>query len=171
MRSVGRLGPRKSYSYRYTIGAVNGPPGGPQPGCTIIETRYRGRTASWRVDAFRAGGDSWDVDGTFVEPRADNPLAYPAGALARAAVSGVASTPPASAAPVNAAPLPVVATVAETFAPSSGDPLPLLPLPPVAPRAARPRTTAVVEPVSSSDQALVAFQRALQVGDFDPVVS
>ena len=163
MRSVGRLGPRKSYSYRYTIGAVNGPPGGPQPGCTIIETRYRGRTASWRVDAFRAGGDSWDVDGTFVAPRADNPLAYPAGALARAAVSSPAPTPPAS-----AAPLPVVATVAETFAPSSGDPLPL---PAVVPRAARPRTAAAAEPVSSADQALVAFQHALEVGDFDPVVS
>jgi hypothetical protein len=174
MRSVGRL-PRKSYSYRYTIGSVDGAPGGPQPGCAIIETRYRGRTATWRVDSFRAGGPVWEVGGTFVEPRADNPLAYPPQALARpapdtphdalAAAAGADTFDAPALLEALAAP-PQVATVGETFAPSTGAREPAQR--PPAPRAERSRPT---ERLSKSDLALIAFQRALEVGEFDPVVS
>lgn len=60
---------RKSYSYRYEVSDVAGPESlGLKRNAKIIETRYRGRTASWTIRTVTGSGDVWEVRGTFVEP-------------------------------------------------------------------------------------------------------
>ena len=73
---------RRSYSYRYLISDANDAPSDlVSPGCSIIETRYRGRDASWKIASFTVGAEPVEVGGTFIPPQPDNLLAYPPNAL------------------------------------------------------------------------------------------
>jgi hypothetical protein len=83
----------KSYSYRYQIGATAGPDGQPlvDAGAAIIETRYRGRAASWNVSASMMSDEKYLVNGSYVAPDPENPMTYPPGTVPR--------TPPPAAAP------------------------------------------------------------------------
>jgi hypothetical protein len=43
----------------------------------VIETRYRGKSASWNLSRSMMSTESWTLNGTFVAPAAENPLTYP----------------------------------------------------------------------------------------------
>lgn len=107
-----RRSPPKSYSYRYEIAATAGPPGDPlvNAGAAILETRYRGHSASWKVAQSMMSAQAWSVSGAYVAPLPENPMAYaPRVAPVVAApderfVAATAPTPPA--APPEPVPVP-----------------------------------------------------------------
>jgi hypothetical protein len=88
----------KSYSYRYEVGATAGPDGHPlvRAGAAIIETRYRGRVASWHVSASMLSDDAYVVIGAYIAPDPEHPMTYPPGAVPSNAPA-VASSAPATA--------------------------------------------------------------------------
>jgi len=65
----------KSYSYRYEVASAAGPGDAPHVSA-VIETRYRGKSASWNLSRSMLSTESWTLNGTFVEPAAENPLTY-----------------------------------------------------------------------------------------------
>jgi hypothetical protein len=67
----------KSYSYRYEVGSATGPDDAPQVSA-VIETRYRGKSASWNLSRSMLSTETWTLNGTFVAPAPENPLTYPA---------------------------------------------------------------------------------------------
>jgi len=69
----------KTYSYRYEVAADAGPAGEPLigRGAAIIESRYRGRGASWKVARSPVSTESYTVNGSYVHPLPENPMAYP----------------------------------------------------------------------------------------------
>jgi hypothetical protein len=151
---------RKSYSYRYMIPDAVGPDGLVlRAGAAIIETRYRGRSATWQVRL--ASGETWEVSGSFVEPRADNMLAYPERVLPAPAADS-ATTEAVLTVPVQSH------DTCATPPHQAGTEVPTMPLPPAA--AKPPAPPAVRE--SAGDKVLREFHRALlSSGSFDPVVS
>jgi hypothetical protein len=66
----------KSYSYRYEVGTAAGPDGAPEVR-SIIETRYRGRAASWTLARSMISQEKWTLNGSFLAPSPENPLTYP----------------------------------------------------------------------------------------------
>jgi hypothetical protein len=66
----------KSYSYRYEVASAAGPDDAPQVSA-VIETRYRGKSASWNLSRSMLSTESWTLNGTFVAPAPENPLTYP----------------------------------------------------------------------------------------------
>ncbi len=87
----------KTFSYRYEVAADAGPAGNPlvSKGAAIIESRYRGRGASWQVSRSPVATEKYTVNGGYVHPLPENPMAYPP------------RTVPAPAAHVPVAPAPV----------------------------------------------------------------
>jgi hypothetical protein len=79
----------KSYSYRYEVASATGPGDAPHV-TSVIETRYRGKSASWILSRSMLSSERWTLNGTFVEPAPENPLTYPDRTLAQ-----TAPTPPA----------------------------------------------------------------------------
>jgi hypothetical protein len=69
----------KTYSYRYEVGADAGPLDDPlvRKGAAIIESRYRGRGASWNIGRSMVDPVTYLVKGSYVHPLEDNPMAYP----------------------------------------------------------------------------------------------
>jgi hypothetical protein len=69
----------KTYSYRYEVAADAGPAGEPLigRGAAIIESRYRGRGASWQISRSPVSDETYTVNGSYVHPLAENPMAYP----------------------------------------------------------------------------------------------
>jgi hypothetical protein len=113
----------KTFSYRYEVAADAGPNGQPlvRAGAAIIESRYRGRAATWTLARSPVSEETYTVRGGYVHPSPENPMAYPP--------RTVPEPPPV---PVTeAAPQPAPART-ERF--DSTGPLP-------APRAARPAPT------------------------------
>ena len=101
----------KSFSYRYEVTAASGPQGEPilESGTAIIETRYRGRSATWSIARSMMDTEHYNVDGTFLEPSADNPFTYPPKTAAAAAPPPAPSAPVA--APASQAPAPPAAAL------------------------------------------------------------
>jgi hypothetical protein len=66
----------KSYSYRYEVGSGGGPDGAPEVR-SIIETRYRGRAASWTLARSMVSQEKWELKGSYLAPSPENPLVYP----------------------------------------------------------------------------------------------
>jgi hypothetical protein len=99
----------KSYSYRYEVGHAAGPADNPliTPGCAIIESRYRGRSASWNVSATVMSTEHYVVNGTFVAPSPENPMTYPP-RPADAPDPTIATAPPAPALPRTPTPTPFI---------------------------------------------------------------
>jgi hypothetical protein len=107
----------KTYSYRYEVTGDAGPAGDPlvRAGAAIIESRYRGRGATWNVARSVTEPQTYLVRGGYVHPLEDNLMAYPP----RAVISPEAIAPktrtPGFAAPsaankvVRAAPAPAPA--------------------------------------------------------------
>jgi hypothetical protein len=81
----------KTYSYRYEVTGDAGPAGDPlvRAGAAIIESRYRGRGATWNVARSVTEPQTYLVRGGYVHPLEDNPMAYPP----RSAVSPEAAAP------------------------------------------------------------------------------
>jgi hypothetical protein len=81
----------KTYSYRYEVTGDAGPAGEPlvRAGAAIIESRYRGRGATWNVARSVTEPQTYLVRGGYVHPLEDNPMAYPP----RAVVSPEAVAP------------------------------------------------------------------------------
>jgi hypothetical protein len=69
----------KTFSYRYEVAADAGPAGNPlvSRGAAIIESRYRGRGASWQVSRSPVSSEKYAVNGSYVHPLPENPMAYP----------------------------------------------------------------------------------------------
>ncbi len=69
----------KTYSYRYEVIDDSGPAGEPlvRAGAAIIESRYRGRGATWNVARSVTEPQTYLVRGGYVHPLEDNPMAYP----------------------------------------------------------------------------------------------
>jgi hypothetical protein len=69
----------KTYSYRYEVAGDAGPAGDPlvRAGAAIIESRYRGRGATWNVARSVTDPHTYLVRGGYVHPLEDNPMAYP----------------------------------------------------------------------------------------------
>lgn len=69
----------KTYSYRYEVINDAGPAGQPlvQAGAAIIESRYRGRGATWNVAHSVTEPQTYLVRGGYVHPLEENPMAYP----------------------------------------------------------------------------------------------
>jgi hypothetical protein len=96
----------KSYSYRYEVASAAGPGDAPQVSA-VIETRYRGKSASWNLSRSMTSTESWTLNGTYVAPAPENPLTYPdRPPLVRA----VPAAPVAPRAPVAPAPVEAAAT-------------------------------------------------------------
>jgi hypothetical protein len=76
----------KTFSYRYEVAADAGPAGNPlvQAGAAIIESRYRGRGASWQVSRSPVATEKYTVNGGYIHPLPENPMAYPPRAAAPA---------------------------------------------------------------------------------------
>jgi hypothetical protein len=73
----------------------------------VIETRYRGKSASWNLSRSMTSTESWTLNGTYVAPAPENPLTYPdRPPLVRA----VPAAPVAPRAPVAPAPVEAAAT-------------------------------------------------------------
>lgn len=74
-----RRGSFKSFSYRYEISEADGPAGSPvvAPGTAIIETRYRGQSASWNLQPSVLSPEIYSIGGTFIHPSPENILKYP----------------------------------------------------------------------------------------------
>lgn len=81
----------KTYSYRYEVTGDAGPAGEPlvRAGAAIIESRYRGRGATWNVARSVTEPQTYLVRGGYVHPLEDNPMAYPP----RAVISPEAAAP------------------------------------------------------------------------------
>jgi hypothetical protein len=81
----------KTYSYRYEVTGDAGPAGEPlvRAGAAIIESRYRGRGATWNVARSVTEPQTYLVRGGYVHPLEENPMAYPP----RAIVSREATAP------------------------------------------------------------------------------
>ena len=69
----------KTYSYRYEVTGDAGPAGEPlvRAGAAIIESRYRGRGATWNVARSVTEPQTYLVRGGYVHPLEDNPMSYP----------------------------------------------------------------------------------------------
>jgi hypothetical protein len=69
----------KTYSYRYEVIGDAGPAGDPlvRAGAAIIESRYRGRGATWNVARSVTQPETYLVRGGYVHPLEENPMAYP----------------------------------------------------------------------------------------------
>ena len=69
----------KTYSYRYEIAADAGPDGNPliRAGAVIIESRYRGRFATWNVRRSVVEPATFQACGGYVHPLEEHPMAYP----------------------------------------------------------------------------------------------
>jgi hypothetical protein len=69
----------KTYSYRYEVTGDAGPVGEPlvRAGAAIIESRYRGRGATWNVARSVTEPQTYLVRGGYVHPLEENPMAYP----------------------------------------------------------------------------------------------
>lgn len=69
----------KAYSYRYEIAGDAGPDGEPlvRAGAVIIESRYRGRSATWTVARSPVSSETYTVRGGYVHPLPENTMAYP----------------------------------------------------------------------------------------------
>ena len=69
----------KTYSYRYEVIGDAGPAGQPlvRAGAAIIESRYRGRGATWNVARSVTEPQTYLVRGGYVHPLEENPMAYP----------------------------------------------------------------------------------------------
>lgn len=69
----------KTYSYRYEVSGDAGPAGEPlvRAGAAIIESRYRGRGATWNVARSVTEPQTYLVRGGYVHPLEENPMAYP----------------------------------------------------------------------------------------------
>jgi hypothetical protein len=74
----------KTFSYRYEVAADAGPAGNPlvSKGAAIIESRYRGRGASWQVSRSPVATEKYTVNGAYVHPLPENSMAYPPRAAA-----------------------------------------------------------------------------------------
>jgi hypothetical protein len=89
----------KTFSYRYEVAADAGPAGNPlvSRGAAIIESRYRGRGASWQVSRSPVAGEKYTVNGSYIHPLPENPMAYPprtAEAPPRPAATPTRTAPP-----------------------------------------------------------------------------
>jgi hypothetical protein len=73
----------KTYSYRYEVTGDAGPAGKPllRVGAAIIESRYRGRGATWNVARSVTEPQTYLVRGGYVHPLEENPMAYPPRAI------------------------------------------------------------------------------------------
>jgi hypothetical protein len=130
----------KSFSYRYEVASAAGPDGAPEVR-SIIETRYRGRAASWTLARSMISPEKWTLNGSYLAPSPENPLVYPSKSeapspevtraaqealLARAAAknaAGNAAAAPAPSAPAPSAPAPATpapAPAARTATPAPG---------------------------------------------------
>jgi len=69
----------KTYSYRYEVTGDAGPEAEPlvRAGAAIIESRYRGRGASWNVARSMTESQTYQVRAGYVHPLEENPMAYP----------------------------------------------------------------------------------------------
>jgi hypothetical protein len=69
----------KTYSYRYEVVDDAGPAGQPlvRAGAAIIESRYRGRGATWNMARSVTEPQTYLVRGGYVHPLEENPMAYP----------------------------------------------------------------------------------------------
>jgi hypothetical protein len=69
----------KTYSYRYEVVDDAGPAGEPlvRAGAAIIESRYRGRGATWNMARSVTEPQTYLVRGGYVHPLEENPMAYP----------------------------------------------------------------------------------------------
>jgi len=88
----------KTYSYRYEVAADVGPDGNPlvRAGAVIIESRYRGRLATWNIGRSVVEPATFQARGAYVHPLEENPMAYPprsveAAAATRAPTPGFAN--------------------------------------------------------------------------------
>jgi hypothetical protein len=95
----------KSYSYRYEVGSASGPDEDAPRVSAVIETRYRGKSASWNLSRSMLSQEKWTLNGTFVAPAPENPLTYPAKEPAPAAPEAAAAPAPAAPAPPPVAPV------------------------------------------------------------------
>jgi hypothetical protein len=113
----------KTYSYRYEVTGDAGPAGAPlvRAGAAIIESRYRGRSATWNVARSVTEPQTYLVRGGYVHPLEENLMAYPPRSAA----------PPEAAAPLGPTP---------GFAPASA-----------ANKVVRPRPVADIAPTSRFD--------------------
>ena len=89
----------KSYSYRYEVGPATGPGNAPQISA-VIETRYRGKSASWNLSRSALSRETWTLNGTYVAPASDNLLAYPPKEPPEAVVAETQTAPVAPPPPV-----------------------------------------------------------------------
>ncbi len=69
----------KTYSYRYEVAGDAGPAGEPliARGAAIIESRYRGRGVSWQISRSPVSSETYTVNGSYIHPLPENPMAYP----------------------------------------------------------------------------------------------
>lgn len=69
----------KTYSYRYEVTGDAGPESAPlvRAGAAIIESRYRGRGATWNMARSVVEPETYLVRGGYVHPLEENPMAYP----------------------------------------------------------------------------------------------
>jgi hypothetical protein len=69
----------KTYSYRYEVTGDAGPAGDPlvREGAAIIESRYRGRGATWNMARSVTEPQTYLVRGGYIHPLEENPMAYP----------------------------------------------------------------------------------------------
>ena len=96
----------KTYSYRYEVTGDAGPDGAPlvRAGAAIIESRYRGRGATWNVARSVVQPDTYLVRGGYVHPLEENPMAYPPRSV---------TNPDAAAAPARTPGFPSAAALAK----------------------------------------------------------
>ena len=86
----------KTYSYRYEVSGDAGPAGDRlvRAGAAIIESRYRGRAATWNVARSVVEPNTYLVRGGYVHPLEENPMAYPPRSVTNpAAVAPATRTP------------------------------------------------------------------------------
>jgi|GEM_PF-2979029 hypothetical protein len=91
----------KTYSYRYEVSGDAGPAGEPlvRAGAAIIESRYRGRGATWNVARSVTETQTYLVRGGYVHPLEDNPMAYPPRAVVSPDAAAAKGRTPGFAAP------------------------------------------------------------------------
>jgi hypothetical protein len=129
----------KSFSYRYEIASRASSDGAPEVR-SIIETRYRGRAATWTLSRSVVMPEKWTLRGAYLAPNPENPLTYPetqqpftveapppevteaakTALLARAAQRLAPAAPTAPPAAAEAAPTPVAPAAPAPAAPRTG---------------------------------------------------
>jgi hypothetical protein len=155
----------KSYSYRYEVGSASGPDDAPRVSA-VIETRYRGKSASWNLSRSMLSPEKWTLNGTFVAPAPETPLTYPAkepapeAPAAGAPATPVAPTTPAPPRPPSA----MAASAASNIRRAAPAPPPVAPAAPATPGGTPPpaRTTPRADPAQTPGAA--AAERVFSFG-------